>query len=275
MYDSVMEDYKLYTSSGWTERESFYSDPIIKSHTGGNIERMKLCDKVKVLLIDEDTNIHFLIKNLLDQEHYKIYEADNGTMGLQLSTSLCPDIVIVDLKLRDVNGMEIIRCIREWSDCPIIVLSESDAAAGKVKALYAGADDYIVKPFYEQELRARIFAVLRRRGAGGHTHPYKAKDLEIDFDRRLVTVRNQEIHFPPIEYRILEQLALNAGTVVTYKMLMQKIWGPYTNGNSRILRVNMTNIRKKIEKIPTSPEYIYTISRVGYRMIENQIPAGM
>ncbi|MCI8670192.1 MAG: response regulator transcription factor [Lachnospiraceae bacterium] len=236
---------------------------------------MKLCDKVKLLLIDEDTNMHCLIKNLLNQANYKIYEADNGTMGIQLSTSLCPDIVLLDLKLRDMNGIEIIKCIREWSDCPIIVISESDGVAGKVKALYTGADDYIVKPFNNQELKARIYSVLRRRGSSGHTHPYKAKDLEIDFDRRLVTVRNQEIHFPPIEYRILEQLALNAGTVVTYKMLLQKIWGPYTNGNSRILRVNMTNIRKKIEKIPTSPEYIYTISRVGYRMIENQISAGI
>lgn len=166
--------------------------------------------------------------------------------------------------------MGIIRCIREWSDCPIIVISESDDKTRKVNALYTGADDYIVKPFYDQELQARIFNILRRRGAGGHTNPYKAKDLEIDFDRRQVTVRNQVIHFPPIEYRILEQLALNAGNVVTYKMLMQKIWGPYTSTNSRILRVNMTNIRKKIEEIPTSPEYIYTISRVGYRMIENQ-----
>ena len=204
MYDSFMEDYQLYTSLGWAEREGFYSNLIIKRYTGGNMERMKLCDKVKILLINEDTIMHCLIKNLLNPENYKIYEADNGTMGLQLSTSLCPDIVLLDLKLRDINGMEIISCIREWSDCPIIVISESDAAARKVKALYAGADDYIVKPFYNQELKARIFSVLRRRGTGGHTHPYKAKDLEIDFDRRLVTVRNQKIHFPLIEYRILE-----------------------------------------------------------------------
>lgn len=234
------------------------------------MERIKRCDKVKILLIDEDTNMHCLVKNLLNREKYKIYGADNGTTGLQLSTSLCPDIILMDLKLKDVDGMEIIRCIREWSDCPIIVISESDDKTRKVNALYTGADDYIVKPFYDQELQARIFNILRRRGAGGHTNPYKAKDLEIDFDRRQVTVRNQVIHFPPIEYRILEQLALNAGNVVTYKMLMQKIWGPYTSTNSRILRVNMTNIRKKIEEIPTSPEYIYTISRVGYRMIENQ-----
>lgn len=235
------------------------------------MEVIKKCDKVKILLIDEDRNMHCLIKKLLNPGNYKIYVADNGDMGIQLSTSLCPDIVLLDVKLKDMNGMEIIRQIREWSDCPIIVVSEKDDSICKVNALYSGADDYVVKPFNNQELQARIFTVLRRRGACGHTHPYEAKDLKIDFDKRRVTIRNKEVHFPPIEYRILEQLALNAGNVVTYKMLMQKIWGPYTSDNSRILRVNMTNIRKKIEEIPTAPEYIFTISRVGYRMIENRV----
>ncbi len=235
------------------------------------MELIKKSDKVKILLIDEDINMHCLIKKLLNQDNYKIYVADNGSMGLQLSTSLCPDIILLDVKLSDTNGMEIIRQIRNWSDCPILIISEKDDSICKVNALYSGADDYIVKPFNNQEMQARIFSALRRRGAYGHTHPYQAKDLKIDFDKRQVIIRNQEVHFPPIEYRILEQLALNAGNVVTYKMLMQKIWGPYTSDNSRILRVNMTNIRKKVEEITTMPEYIFTISRVGYRMVENQI----
>lgn len=228
-------------------------------------------DKIKVLLIDEDNNMHCLVKKLLNQENYKIHVADNGKMGIQLSASLCPDLVLLDIKLNDISGMEIIRHIREWSDCAIIVTSDKDDSICKVNALYSGADDYIVKPFNNQEMLARIFTVLRRRGSYGNTHPYESKDLRIDFDKRRVSIRDKEIHFPPIEYRILEQLALNAGNVVTYQMLLKKIWGPYTNDNSRILRVNMTNIRKKIEKIPAQPEYISTISRVGYRMIENQI----
>ena len=140
----------------------------------------------------------------------------------------------------------------------------------KVNALYAGADDYIVKPFHEQELAARIYTALRRRIPGGQGSFYRAGDLKIDFSRRQVSLAGEEIHFSPVEYRILECLALNSGTVVTYQMLLEKIWGPYASSGSRILRVNMTNIRKKIEKILMDPTYITTIPRVGYRMPESQ-----
>ena len=130
---------------------------------------------------------------------------------------------------------------------------------------------YPDKPFHEQELAARIYTALRRRIPGGQGSFYQAGDLKIDFSRRQVSLAGEEIHFSPVEYRILECLALNSGTVVTYQMLLEKIWGPYASSGSRILRVNMTNIRKKIEKIPMDPTYITTIPRVGYRMLESQI----
>lgn len=176
----------------------------------------------------------------------------------------------MDTQLCDMDGVELIRWFREWTDCPILVVSGQNGYKDKVEALYAGADDYIVKPFHEQELEARIYTALRRRIPGRGDTFYEAKDLRIDFARRQVTLAGADIHFSPVEYRILECLALNAGAVVTYQMLLEKIWGPYASSGSRILRVNMTNIRKKIETVPMDPSYITTIPRVGYRMLEGQ-----
>ena len=181
-----------------------------------------------------------------------------------------PDLILMDTQLSDMDGIGLIQWFREWTDCPILVVSGQTGYMDKVNALYAGADDYIVKPFHEQELAARIYTALRRRIPGGQGSFYQAGDLKIDFSRRQVSLAGEEIHFSPVEYRILECLALNSGTVVTYQMLLEKIWGPYASSGSRILRVNMTNIRKKIEKIPMDPTYITTIPRVGYRMLESQ-----
>ena len=178
--------------------------------------------------------------------------------------------LVNDNKFSEMEGLALIQWFREWTDAPIIVLSEQNSYLDKVEALYAGADDYMVKPFHEKELAARIFSALRRRiSTGAHTY-YEAGNLKVDFTKRQVLLGGMEIHFSPVEYRIIESLALNAGTVVTYQMLLEKIWGPYAEQNSRILRVNMTNIRKKIERSPLEPEYITTIPRVGYRMLESQ-----
>ena len=185
-----------------------------------------------------------------------------------------PDLILMDNKFSDMEGITLIQWFREWTDCPIIILSERSSYLDKVEALYAGADDYMVKPFHEKELAARIFSALRRRiSAGAHTY-YEAGNLKVDFTKRQVLLGGTEVHFSPVEYRIIESLALNSGTVVTYQMLLEKIWGPYAEQNSRILRVNMTNIRKKIESSPLEPEYITTIPRVGYRMLESQAEKG-
>ena len=193
----------------------------------------RISDRAKILLIDEDTSISYLIRRAME-----------------------------------------IQWFREWTDCPIIILSERSSYLDKVEALYAGADDYMVKPFHEKELAARIFSALRRRiSVGAHTY-YEAGNLKVDFTKRQVLLGGTEVHFSPVEYRIIESLALNSGTVVTYQMLLEKIWGPYAEQNSRILRVNMTNIRKKIESSPLEPEYITTVPRVGYRMLESQAEKG-
>lgn len=234
------------------------------------MEKNRISDRVKILLIDEDESIFYLIRRVLQKENYKVYTSKSGRQGMEMSTSICPDLILMDVKLTDMDGVELIQWFRDWTDCPIIVVSEQNGYTDKVNALYAGADDYIVKPFHEQELEARIYTALRRRIPSGQGTFYQARDLKIDFARRQVLLAGEEIHFSPVEYRILECLALNSGAVVTYQMLLEKIWGPYASSGSRILRVNMTNIRKKIEKVPMNPTYIITIPRVGYRMLESQ-----
>ncbi|MFR4351681.1 MAG: response regulator transcription factor [Roseburia sp.] len=234
------------------------------------MEKNRISDRVKILLIDEDESIFYLIKRELKKEDYRIYTSKSGRQGMEMSTSICPDLVLMDTQLPDTDGLEMIQWFREWTDCPILVVSRQNGYADKVNALYAGADDYIVKPFHEQELAARIHTALRRRIPSGQGKLYEAKDLKIDFSRRQVILSGKEVHFSPVEYRILECLALNSGTVVTYQMLLEKIWGPYASSGSRILRVNMTNIRKKIETTSLDPSYIITIPRVGYRMLESQ-----
>lgn len=234
----------------------------------------RINDRAKILLIDEDEGMFYLLRRMTQRENYRIYTAKGGKQGMEMSASFCPDLILTDIELDDVNGMDFVAQLRERTDCPIIVVSAQNSYTDKARALYAGADDYVVKPFHEQELKARIYAALRRRIPSGQGALYQAEGLKIDFSKRQVTVAGENVHFSPVEYRILECLALNSGTVVTYQMLLEKIWGPYANSSSRILRVNMTNIRKKIEKIPMEPFYITTVPRVGYRMLESQsVPA--
>lgn len=235
------------------------------------IQKNRISDRAKILLVDEDESIFYLLRRILQGENYRLYFAKSGKQGLEMCTSICPDLVLMDIRLSDMEGTKLIGKLREWMHNPIIVISERNDYADKVCSLYAGADDYVVKPFSEQELKARIYVALRRRVQRASKSLYQSGNLVIDFGKRQVTLLGEEVHLSPIEYRILECLALNAGTVVTYQMLLERIWGPYSSSGSRILRVNMTNIRKKIEQIPTEPAYIVTIPRVGYRMLEESL----
>ena len=189
-------------------------------------------------------------------------------------TSQCPDVVILDLGLPDMDGMDIIRKTREWSSLPIIVISARTQEKEKVQALDAGADDYITKPFGTFELLARIRTAIRHNNklsdaSQNANRPYSADGLTIDFERRLVTLRDQEIHLTRVEYKIVSLLAKNSGKVMTYDTLIDQVWGPYADDNNRILRVNMANIRRKIEENPGEPKYIFTELGVGYRMLED------
>ncbi|MGN0376203.1 MAG: response regulator [Suilimivivens sp.] len=229
--------------------------------------------KSSVLLIEDEENIRSFIGTTLKNQNYKITTASSGTEGLHLCASLCPDIVLLDLGLPDIDGMEVIKRLREWSSIPIIVISARSHEQEKAKALDLGADDYITKPFGTVELLARIRTSLRHssqlnNGNAARTCAYHHGNLVIDYEKHLVTLSGEMIHLTQIEFKLLSLLAMNSGKVLTYSYIMEKIWGPYMDSNNQILRVNMANIRRKIEKNPATPEHVFTEIGIGYRMAE-------
>ena len=230
--------------------------------------------KISVLIIEDEKSICDFIGKTLDSHEYKVTAANNGKDGLALITASLPDLVLLDLGLPDMDGMDIIRKTREWSSLPIIVISARTQEKEKVQALDAGADDYITKPFGTFELLARIRTAIRHNNklsddSQNANRPYAADGLTIDFERRLVTLHGKEIHLTRVEYKIVSLLAKNSGKVMTYDTLIDQVWGPYADDNNRILRVNMANIRRKIEENPGEPKYIFTELGVGYRMLED------
>lgn len=229
--------------------------------------------KITILLIEDERNIHTIISIALNTPDYKLITASNGKEGLSLITSQCPDLILLDLGLPDIDGQTIIQKVRTWSSVPIIVISARTNEAEKVLALDSGADDYITKPFGTSELLARIRTAIRHSNRLNtnsllYQRPFTAKGLTIDFDKHLVKLHDQNIHLTQIEFKIIALLAQNAGKVMTYDSIISTIWGPYADDNNRILRVNMANIRHKIEQNPGEPNYIFTEIGVGYRMIE-------
>lgn len=226
--------------------------------------------KIKVLLIEDDKSISRFITTTLEGNGYKVTSALSGKEGLSLATSFCPDVILLDLGLPDIDGLQILKQIRSWSNMPIIVISARTKEQEKVEALDSGADDYITKPFGTEELMARIRTCMRHRHASSPDHIYKALDLEINFEKRLVRLEGNEIHLTQIEYQLLTLLAESSGRVLTYSFIMNAIWGPYMDNNNQILRVNMANIRRKIEKNPAQPQYVFTEIGIGYRMLDNE-----
>lgn len=234
-----------------------------------------MVQKLSVLVIEDEKSICDFIAKTLNASDYKAVTAGSGKEGLAILTSALPDLVLLDLGLPDMDGIDIIKQTREWSSLPIIVISARVQEREKVAALDAGADDYITKPFGTDELLARIRTAIRHSNKivddkVNSTRPYSARGLVVDFGKRLVTVEGKEIHLTRVEYKIVSMLAQNSGKVITYSSLIEQVWGPYADDNNRILRVNMANIRRKIEKTPGEPEYIFTELGVGYRMIEDE-----
>lgn len=229
-----------------------------------------------VLIIEDEKNISSFMCKCLKLNQYKTLQAFTGTEGISLINSQCPDIIILDLGLPDMDGLGIIHEVRRWTSVPIIVVSARTQEKEKVEALDAGADDYITKPFGTSELLARIRTSLRHSNrlinqSGLSNRPYSAHHLTIDFDKRTVLADGTEIHLTPVEYRIVSYLAQNSGKVITYAALMTHVWGPYSDTDNKILRVNMANIRRKMEKNPAEPEYIFTEVGVGYRMLADEM----
>lgn len=228
--------------------------------------------KQTVLIIEDEKNIGNYIETIVISNGYKALRALNGMSGMSMCTSHHPDLILLDLGLPDLDGMEVLQRIRGFSNVPIIIISARTQEKEKVDALDEGADDYITKPFGSEELLARIRTALRRSArveqAASQMSVYSRDGLVIDFDKRLVTLEEADIHLTQIEYKLVSILAKNAGKVLTYDYLLKEIWGPYADTDNQILRVNMANIRRKLEKNPAEPHYIFTEIGVGYRMKE-------
>ncbi|EUJ33948.1 putative two components response regulator KdpE [Listeria floridensis FSL S10-1187] len=225
-----------------------------------------------VLVIEDETGISRFIQAVLEASGYKVISSSTGKEGLSIAASHAPDIVLLDLGLPDVDGLDVLKSLRVWSSVPVIVVSARLHEREKVEALDLGADDYMTKPFGTSELLARIRTALRHseqniQAMEKPTALFELGELRLDLAKRIVTVDGAEVHLTPIEYKILILLAKHAGKVLTHDFIIREIWGPYANEN-QTLRVNMSNIRRKIEQNPAEPRYIMTEVGVGYRMAE-------
>ena len=221
-----------------------------------------------VLLIEDEAPIRKFLRAGLEGQGYSLYEATTGQDGMSQIAMRAPNLVLLDLGLPDIDGFEVVRRIREWTALPIIVLTARDRDGDKVRALDAGADDYITKPFSMPELLARMRVALRRHAqAGVEANPFVEVDrLRIDFARRQVTVGGIEVQLTPIEYRLLAVLARHAGRVLTHDVLLREVWGPSYTSQHHYLRVYMAQLRHKIEADPARPRLLVTELGVGYRL---------
>ena len=229
--------------------------------------------KDKILVVEDEKGISGYIRAMLVTNGYDVILAHTGAEAVSMLSSHCPDLMILDLGLPDIDGMQLIKDVRTWSQIPIIVVSARSYDRDKVVALDEGADDYITKPFSPMELLARIRVAIRHKRSGTSSEiaqggKYQTGDLVIDYDKHQVLVRGENVHLTQNEYRITALLGKYAGKVLTYDFIMKELWGPQYKGGNQILRVNMANIRRKIEKNPGEPEYIFTEIGVGYRMAE-------
>jgi len=221
----------------------------------------------RVLIVDDDPGIIKLLRATFENEDYEPLVAMDGAEALQTIQRELPDLIILDIKMPKIDGLEVCRQLREWSQIPIIMLSVDGATEQKVKCLELGADDYVVKPFSLDELMARVRAMLRRTRAvrSTPTQPvFTAGDLQINFVERRVTLAGNEIICTPKEYSLLQELVLNVGKVVTHIQLLKRVWGQEYSGETEYLRVFVNRLRAKLEPDPTKPRYIITVPGVGY-----------
>ena len=228
----------------------------------------------QVLVIDDEPQIHRFLSPALDAAGYEPRRADSGQEGLRGIALWSPDAVVLDLGLPDMDGMNIISAVRQWTQIPIVVVSARTYERDKVEALDKGADDYITKPFGAAELLARIRVAIRHTRSGlaneslASSGKFVAGGLTIVYDKHQVLINGENAHLTQNEFKIVALLGKCAGKVLTYDYLIKQIWGPKAKADNQILRVNMANIRRKIEENPGQPKYIFTEVGVGYRMRE-------
>jgi two-component system KDP operon response regulator KdpE len=223
-----------------------------------------------IILIEDELQIRRFVTAALESENFQVYCAETGKQGLIEIGTRKPDAVILDLGLPDMDGLEVIKDTRNWSNVPIIILSARTQESEKVAALDAGADDFVSKPFGTPELLARLRAQLRRRAMLRDVNQlgvYVFGSITVDLPKRLVSKNGQTIHLTPIEFRLFTELVKNAGRVVTQRQLLKEVWGPSYVDNEHYLRIYMSHLRQKLEDNPTQPEHLITEIGVGFRFI--------
>ncbi len=226
-----------------------------------------MSDKPTALIIDDEVQIRRLLRVVLEADGYRVLESETGEQGLSDIALRRPDVVLLDLGLPKIDGLTVLRRLREWSRLPVLILSVREEPEDKVAALDAGADDYVTKPFDSGELLARLRAIQRRAPDIGENPYFQTGHLAIDFTSHIVTVEGREIELTATEYALLKVLAHHAGKVVTHKLLLREVWGPNAENRSQYLRVYMNHLRKKIE-IPNSPvKLLKTEPGIGYRLM--------
>jgi two-component system KDP operon response regulator KdpE len=225
--------------------------------------------KPVAVVIEDDAQIRRFLKATLEENGFKYVEAETAKKGLIQCETQMPDLVILDLGLPDLDGLEVIETLREWTKVPIVVLSARGKEKDKVEALDAGADDYLTKPFGVEELLARVRVALRhaaRAGSPDAEPVFRHDDLEVDLANRRVSVAGREVHLTPIEYRLLATLVKHAGKVLTHRQILVEVWGPNAEFEHQYLRVYMNQLRHKLEAEPARPRYLVTETGVGYRL---------
>jgi len=226
-------------------------------------------DKGMILVIEDEPQMQRFLRIVLQGQGYSFIEAQTGQEGLVQAATRSPDIILLDLGLPDIDGLEVTRRLREWSDIPIIVLSAREQEQDKIKALDAGADDYLTKPFGAGELLARIRVAIRHKvmqqSATGEP-VFILDNLRVDMSLRQVFLNEQEVHLTPIEYKLLTILIHNAGKVVTHSQLLKEVWGPSYSKETQYLRVYMTQLRHKLESDPARPRFLINEPGIGYRL---------
>ncbi|MCX6027790.1 MAG: response regulator [Chloroflexi bacterium] len=220
----------------------------------------------RVLVVDDELAIRRFLHTSLTAHDYTVFEAINGKEALSAVVAHRPDLVVLDLGLPDLDGIEVTRRLREWTPIPIIILTVQEQEAAKIAALDAGADDYVTKPFGMGELLARMRVALRRAASPTVEPIFTSGELTVDLARRLVTVGGSEVQLTPTEYDLLRTLVVNAGKVLTHHQLLRQVWGMGYDGETHLLRVNMSNLRHKLEPDATHPQHILTEPGVGYRL---------
>jgi len=219
------------------------------------------------IVVEDEPQIRRFVRAALETEHWRVFEAGTLKDGLLETATRRPELVVLDLALPDGDGVELVRSMRAWSSAPILVLSARGDEKDKIRALDAGADDYLTKPFGIGELLARVRALARRRARSDSGDPvFRVGEIEIDFAARLVKRAGEVVHLTPIEYRLLTLLASNAGKVLTHRQILREVWGPVYVEHEHYARIYMGHLRRKLEADPAQPRFLLTETAVGYRL---------